>query len=101
MSARAQEIDVKLLLFAIQRTTTFENLLAQRFVHHSNQVRQMRNKNKISSIKEMGIFITLAVFTECFFNEKKKIDREEQTMGVTIITLGGFILSTMKFLQAA
>ena len=47
MSARAQEIDVKLLLFAIQRTTTFENLLAQRFVHHSNQVRQIKNKNKI------------------------------------------------------
>lgn len=33
----------------------------------------------------MGIFITLAVFTECFFNEKKKIDREEQTMGITTI----------------
>ena len=32
---------------------------------------------------------------------KKKIDREEQTMGITIIALGGFILSTMKFLQAA
>ena len=47
MSARAQEIDVKLLLFAIQRTTTFENLLAQRFVDHSNQVRQIKNKNKI------------------------------------------------------
>ena len=47
MSARAQEIDVKLLLFAIQRTTTFENLLAQRFVHHSNQVRQIKNNNKI------------------------------------------------------
>ena len=81
MSARAQEIDVKLLLFAIQRTTTFENLLAQRFVHHSQQVRQMKNKNK--TIKEMGIFI---IFTECFFNEtKKKIDREEQTMGITTL----------------
>ena len=56
MSARAQEIDVKLLLFAIQRTTTFENLLAQRFVHHSNQVRQMKNKNKIQ-FKKMGIFL--------------------------------------------
>lgn len=33
----------------------------------------------------MGIFITLAVFTECFFNEKKKIYREDQTMGITTI----------------
>lgn len=30
----------------------------------------------------MGIFI---IFTECFFNEKKKIDREEQTMGITTL----------------
>lgn len=35
MASRTQDIDVKLLLFAIQRTTTFENLLAQRFVHHN------------------------------------------------------------------
>lgn len=41
MTARVQEIDVKLLLFAIQRTTTFESLLAQRFVHHSYEVRKM------------------------------------------------------------
>lgn len=34
MTARVQELDVKLLLFAIQRTTTFESLLAQRFVQH-------------------------------------------------------------------
>ncbi|EDO37778.1 predicted protein [Nematostella vectensis] len=33
MSARAPEIEVKLLLFAIQRTTTFENLLVQRFAY--------------------------------------------------------------------
>lgn len=33
----------------------------------------------------MGIFITLAVFSECFFNEKKKLDREEQTMGITTL----------------
>lgn len=32
----------------------------------------------------MGIFITLAVFTECFLM-KKKIDREDQTMGITTI----------------
>ena len=41
MAARVQEIDVKLLLFAIQRTTTFESLLAQRFVHHSYEVRKI------------------------------------------------------------
>ena len=33
------EIDVKLLMFAIQRTTTFEGLLAQRFAHHYEEVR--------------------------------------------------------------
>ena len=38
MTARVQEIDVKLLLFAIQRTTTFESLLAQRFVHQDYEV---------------------------------------------------------------
>lgn len=31
MRARAREIEVKLLLFAIQRTTNFEGLLAKRF----------------------------------------------------------------------
>ncbi|XP_032234117.2 vacuolar protein sorting-associated protein 53 homolog [Nematostella vectensis] len=37
MSARAPEIEVKLLLFAIQRTTTFENLLVQRFAYTSEE----------------------------------------------------------------
>lgn len=37
MTARVQELDVKLLLFAIQRTTTFESLLAQRFVQHGDE----------------------------------------------------------------
>jgi len=31
MGKRSAEIDVKLLLFAIQKTETFENLLARRF----------------------------------------------------------------------
>jgi hypothetical protein len=31
MARRRAEIDVKLLLYAIQRTAAFENLLAQRF----------------------------------------------------------------------
>lgn len=31
MSKRNSEIDVKLLLFAIQRTTNFETLIAKRF----------------------------------------------------------------------
>ena len=38
MAARMSEIDVKLLMFAIQRTTTFEGLLAQRFAHHYEEV---------------------------------------------------------------
>lgn len=31
MSERSSELDVKLLLFAIQRTTTFESQVAKRF----------------------------------------------------------------------
>ncbi|KAK3728895.1 hypothetical protein QZH41_010187, partial [Actinostola sp. cb2023] len=38
MSSRASEIEVKLLLFAIQRTTTFENLLAQRFAYTAEEL---------------------------------------------------------------
>ena len=70
MSARSQEIDVKLLLFAIQRTTTFENLLAQRFVHHSQQVRQMKNKNKTQEKK--WAFLSLLLFLQNVFLMKKK-----------------------------
>jgi hypothetical protein len=32
MSKRKSELDVKLLLYAIQRTSNFENLLARRFI---------------------------------------------------------------------
>jgi hypothetical protein len=41
MSSRTSDIDVKLLLFAIQRTTTFEGFLAKRFagsLYETNQV---------------------------------------------------------------
>jgi hypothetical protein len=41
MSSRTSDIDVKLLLFAIQRTTTFESFLAKRFagsLYEANQV---------------------------------------------------------------
>ena len=31
MQSRSSEMDVKLLLFAIQRTTNFENLISKRF----------------------------------------------------------------------
>ena len=31
MSTRSSELEVKLLLFAIQKTTTFEKMLAQHF----------------------------------------------------------------------
>ena len=33
MKTRSAELDVKLLLFAIQKTTSFEKLLAQRFIN--------------------------------------------------------------------
>jgi len=39
MSERRSEIDVKLLLFAIQRTTAFENFLDKRFAYT-----QMKNE---------------------------------------------------------
>ena len=35
MANREQEIDVKLLLFAIQRTFAFETFLAKRFTGHT------------------------------------------------------------------
>ena len=50
MSTRTQEIDVKLLLFAIQRTTTFESLLAQRFVHHGHEVRNAISLTKLAHL---------------------------------------------------
>lgn len=53
MTSRATEIEVKLLLFAIQRTTTFENLLAQRFAYASQDVSLQepfyQNKSKLQN----------------------------------------------------
>ncbi|ESO97342.1 hypothetical protein LOTGIDRAFT_214182 [Lottia gigantea] len=42
MSKRAAEIDVKLLLFAIQRTTNFETLIAKRFTGVTMQDTQLK-----------------------------------------------------------
>lgn len=53
MTARVQELDVKLLLFAIQRTTTFESLLAQRFVQHGYEV------TKFTTIDSVEQFLLL------------------------------------------
>ncbi|XP_067032870.1 vacuolar protein sorting-associated protein 53 homolog [Acropora muricata] len=57
MGSRAQEIDVKLLLFAIQRTTTFENLLAQKFIHDSYEDNEdsKEKTNKPKQSKFLGI----------------------------------------------
>ncbi|GAB6030212.1 Vacuolar protein sorting-associated protein 53 [Chamberlinius hualienensis] len=53
MSRRVNEIDVKLLLFAIQRTVYFENLLSKRFsgatLARIDSVDQMVNKRKVST----------------------------------------------------
>ena len=49
MARRLSEIDVKLLLFAIQRTTNFETLCAKRFSGRTLQpvekVLQIKNQN--------------------------------------------------------
>ena len=42
MSKRASEIEVKLLLFAIQRTTNFETLCAKRFTGRTLQPDKVR-----------------------------------------------------------
>lgn len=43
MGRRTHEIDVKLLLFAIQRTTNFEALIAKRFTGATLNEKQARN----------------------------------------------------------
>lgn len=45
MGRRTHEIDVKLLLFAIQRTTNFEALIAKRFTGATLNEKQARNSN--------------------------------------------------------
>lgn len=62
MSTRTQEIDVKLLLFAIQRTTGFENLLAQRFVHHGYEDDEDK-KDKAGKPKQSKF---LGIISRCF-----------------------------------
>lgn len=49
MEKRRHEIDVKLLLYAIQRTTSFENLLAKRFLGLT-----LENPDKLSDRKRSG-----------------------------------------------
>ncbi|XP_028396416.1 vacuolar protein sorting-associated protein 53 homolog isoform X2 [Dendronephthya gigantea] len=67
MSARTDEIDVKLLLFAIQRTTTFEGFLAKRFagsLYETNQPKTGEGeKNKIAASKESRF---LGLISRCF-----------------------------------
>ena len=42
MKERAAQLEVKLLLFAIQKTTSFEKLLAQRFANSVLQVEEQK-----------------------------------------------------------
>lgn len=60
MTARVQELDVKLLLFAIQRTTTFESLLAQRFVQHGYEV------TKFTAIDTYCIVLDSFLLCDCY-----------------------------------
>ncbi|XP_059486427.1 vacuolar protein sorting-associated protein 53 homolog [Neocloeon triangulifer] len=53
MSRRKHEIDVKLLLFAIQRTTAFENLLAKRFVGMT--IQKSGNNNPFEQDDQQGL----------------------------------------------
>ncbi|CAB3985678.1 vacuolar sorting-associated 53 homolog isoform X1 [Paramuricea clavata] len=66
MSSRTSDIDVKLLLFAIQRTTTFEGFLAKRFagsLYETNQESREAEKNKIAAAKESRF---LGLISRCF-----------------------------------
>ena len=49
MHKRRLEIDVKLLLYAIQRTTNFENLLAKRFSGITLESPNSNNKSIVPS----------------------------------------------------
>lgn len=65
MSKRAKEIDVKLLLYAIQRTSNLEQLLAVRFTgntlyEESGSVIQL---NKVCCI----VLANLSALHSCFF----------------------------------
>lgn len=54
MSKRKNEIDVKLLLYAIQKTAAFENLLSRRFTGVTiNELNETMQKN-VSSEKGQG-----------------------------------------------
>ena len=56
MAKRKNEIDVKLLLYAIQRTGNFENLLSRRFIgvtleeSHDNLTKTERRQSQVMSI---------------------------------------------------
>ncbi|XP_046839737.1 vacuolar protein sorting-associated protein 53 homolog [Xenia sp. Carnegie-2017] len=66
MASRTSEIDVKLLLFAIQRTSTFENFLAKRFIgslYDSQKNSSESDKNKISATKDSHF---LGKISKCF-----------------------------------
>lgn len=51
MPKRVTEIDVKLLLFAIQRTTNFETLIAKRFTGVTLQENQVKYRSLLSDMQ--------------------------------------------------
>lgn len=58
MRTRAKEIEVKLLLFAIQRTTNFEGVLAKRFTGCTlTDIPGVRRKKKKKTLQAFHVFM--------------------------------------------
>ena len=59
MKTRSAELDVKLLLFAIQKTTSFEKLLAQRFINSDYVEAVSHYKKLLYSSLVLSLFLSL------------------------------------------
>lgn len=70
MRTRAKEIEVKLLLFAIQRTTNFEGLLAKRFTGCTlTDVPGVRIKNTYRHTMDTHLLTIVSCFQLIYFIE--------------------------------
>jgi len=61
MGKRRTEIDVKLLLFAIQRTTNFESLISKRFTGVTIQTAQV-TKFRLNKLSLYSDFLKMITF---------------------------------------
>lgn len=66
MGKRKNEIDVKLLLYAIQKTVAFENLMAKTF----NGSTLLRNDEKSLNNKTVSSFLNNNITVSSYFSNK-------------------------------